>query len=201
MRSPCKACKFAVSRKIFSNKVVRFVGTGGQERRPTFSSHFGSSSSLVKKTKALKYFPDQHFGHGCPGGLIAELGYGRLQAAATVIGGVEPPNHVIGDTPTRQTVCARPRTQTYPAASLSSRFDLSPIDSLIGIKVRCGLRHQTQAGAISTPAGPGLIAAASQTACETTSRYCLQRVSLKFGGLRYLPTRNRDGHHNCELAN
>ena len=68
-----------------------------------------------------------------------ESKYGTSRAsqnAPRTLPKVEPPNHVIGDTP------ARPRTQTYPAASLSRQFDLSPIDTLIGIKVRCGLRRQ-----------------------------------------------------------
>lgn len=34
------------------------------------------------------------------------------------------------------------QAQGYPPAHLSRLFDLTPVDALIGIKVRCGLRCQ-----------------------------------------------------------
>ena len=52
----------------------------------------------------------------------------------------EPPNHWIGQAHRRENTLNPSHTQTYSAAYLNRRFVQSPIDTLIDIKVRCGLR-------------------------------------------------------------
>ena len=54
----------------------------------------------------------------------------------------ESPNHVIGDTPCSPSDIRSAARAALPAASQNRRFDLSPIDALIDIKVQCRLRRK-----------------------------------------------------------
>ena len=51
----------------------------------------------------------------------------------------EQPKPLIGESAARKAAFGLPLTQPLPAAHLNRRHALSPIDTLIGIKVGCGL--------------------------------------------------------------